>query len=82
MRVITPEHVQTNCSGRAESWDTALAHGENMASKNSQVRACATGTIGFMRIGDTRIEPDLRVEILRSWLGRRLINRDNTVPRR
>src|SRR6202040_578304 len=84
MRGIKPEHVQTELFLAAqESWDTALAHGENFGYKNSQVTVLApTGTIGFMMDCDTTgIEPDLALIKYKKLVGGGMIKIvNNTVP--
>ena len=66
-----------------ESWDTALAHGEQFGFKNSQVTVLApTGTIGFMMDCDTTgIEPDLALVKHKKLVGGGVIKIvNNTVP--
>src|SRR3984893_2529020 len=84
MRGIRPERVQPELYMAAqESWDTALAHGEQFGLKKSQLTVLApTGTIGFMMDCDTTgIEPDLALVKHKKLVGGGLIKIvNNTVP--
>ena len=84
MRGIKPNHVQGELYMAAQdSWDAALANGENFGYKNSQVTVLApTGTIGFMMDCDTTgIEPDLALVKHKKLVGGGLIKIvNNTVP--
>src|SRR5438477_1626139 len=84
VRGIKPEHVQPQLFLAAqESWDDALALGEQHGYKNSQVTVLApTGTIGFMMDCDTTgIEPDLALVKYKKLVGGGLIKIvNNTVP--
>jgi ribonucleoside-diphosphate reductase alpha chain len=64
-------------------WDEALAHGEKLGYRNSQVTVLApTGTIGFMMDCDTTgIEPDLALVKFKKLVGGGMIKIvNNTVP--
>ena len=66
-----------------DSWDQALAHGEQHGYRNSQVTVLApTGTIGFMMDCDTTgIEPDLALVKYKKLVGGGMIKIvNNTVP--
>src|SRR5579862_7906140 len=84
VRGIQAEHVQPQLMDAAqESWDDALALGEQHGFKNSQVTVLApTGTIGFMMDCDTTgIEPDLALVKYKKLVGGGLIKIvNNTVP--
>src|SRR5579864_8163404 len=84
LRPIKPENVQPSLLGAAQtSWDTALALGEKVGYKNSQVTVLApTGTIGFMMDCDTTgIEPDLALVKYKKLVGGGVIKIvNNTVP--
>jgi ribonucleoside-diphosphate reductase alpha chain len=84
LRPIKPENVQPSLLNAAqESWDTALAIGERVGYKNSQVSVLApTGTIGFMMDCDTTgIEPDLALVKHKRLVGGGVIKIvNNTVP--
>jgi ribonucleoside-diphosphate reductase alpha chain len=84
LRPIKPENVQPSLHGAAQySWDMALALGEKVGYKNSQVTVLApTGTIGFMMDCDTTgIEPDLALVKYKKLVGGGVIKIvNNTVP--
>src|ERR1700726_2055070 len=84
LRPIKPENVQPSLLGAAQySWDMALALGEKVGYKNSQVTVLApTGTIGFMMDCDTTgIEPDLALVKYKKLVGGGVIKIvNNTVP--
>ena len=66
-----------------QTWDEALAHGEQFGYRNSQVTVLApTGTIGFMMDCDTTgVEPDLALVKFKKLVGggmMKIVN--NTVP--
>ncbi len=66
-----------------QCWDEALAHGEKLGYRNSQVTVLApTGTIGFMMDCDTTgIEPDLALVKYKKLVGGGMIKIvNNTVP--
>jgi ribonucleoside-diphosphate reductase alpha chain len=70
-------------SASQDSWDTALALGEQHGYRNSQVTVLApTGTIGFMMDCDTTgIEPDLALVKYKKLVGGGMIKIvNNTVP--
>jgi ribonucleoside-diphosphate reductase alpha chain len=70
-------------SASQDSWDTALALGEQYGYRNSQVTVLApTGTIGFMMDCDTTgIEPDLALVKYKKLVGGGMIKIvNNTVP--
>ena len=84
LRPIKSENVQPSLLGAAQySWDLALALGEKVGYKNSQVTVLApTGTIGFMMDCDTTgIEPDLALVKYKKLVGGGVIKIvNNTVP--
>ena len=84
LRPIKAENVQPSLLGAAQySWDLALALGEKVGYKNSQVTVLApTGTIGFMMDCDTTgIEPDLALVKYKKLVGGGVIKIvNNTVP--
>jgi len=84
LRPIKPENVQPSLLAAArESWDQALAIGEEHGYRNSQVTVLApTGTIGFMMDCDTTgIEPDLALVKHKKLVGGGVIKIvNNTVP--
>src|SRR6202167_1631073 len=84
LRPIKAESVQPSLLSAAQaSWDQALALGEKVGYKNSQVTVLApTGTIGFMMDCDTTgIEPDLALVKYKKLVGGGVIKIvNNTVP--
>src|SRR6201993_814223 len=69
--------------GSRQSWDEALALGEQVGYRNSQVTVLApTGTIGFMMDCDTTgVEPDLALVKYKKLVGGGMIKIvNNTVP--
>jgi ribonucleoside-diphosphate reductase alpha chain len=84
VRGINPANVQPELLLAAQqSWDDALALGQQHGFKNSQVTVLApTGTIGFMMDCDTTgIEPDLALVKYKKLVGGGLIKIvNNTVP--
>src|SRR6202163_3275728 len=84
MRGINPTFVQPELFAGAQSaWDDALALGEKVGYKNSQVTVLApTGTIGFMMDCDTTgVEPDLALVKYKKLVGGGVIKIvNNTVP--
>jgi ribonucleoside-diphosphate reductase alpha chain len=81
---INKENVPTNLiEGSKQCWDEALALGEKVGYRNSQVTVLApTGTIGFMMDCDTTgIEPDLALVKYKKLVGGGMIKIvNNTVP--
>src|SRR5437773_932246 len=81
---INRESVPANLyEGSKDAWDQALALGEKVGYRNSQVTVLApTGTIGFMMDCDTTgIEPDLALVKYKKLVGGGLIKIvNNTVP--
>jgi ribonucleoside-diphosphate reductase alpha chain len=84
LRPIKEENVQPALLKAAkQSWDDALALGEQHGYRNSQVSVLApTGTIGFMMDCDTTgIEPDLALVKFKKLVGGGVITIvNNTVP--
>jgi ribonucleoside-diphosphate reductase alpha chain len=81
---ISRENVPANLiEGSKQCWDEALALGERVGYRNSQVTVLApTGTIGFMMDCDTTgIEPDLALVKYKKLVGGGMIKIvNNTVP--
>jgi len=81
---INRENVPANLyEGSKDAWDQALALGEKVGYRNSQVTVLApTGTIGFMMDCDTTgIEPDLALIKYKKLVGGGMIKIvNNTVP--
>ncbi len=81
---ISRESVPANLyEGSKDAWDQALALGEKVGYRNSQVTVLApTGTIGFMMDCDTTgIEPDLALIKYKKLVGGGMIKIvNNTVP--
>jgi ribonucleoside-diphosphate reductase alpha chain len=81
---INRENVPANLyEGSKDAWDHALALGEKVGYRNSQVTVLApTGTIGFMMDCDTTgIEPDLALIKYKKLVGGGMIKIvNNTVP--
>src|SRR5262244_3048843 len=81
---INKDDVPANLyDGAKQCWDEALALGEKVGYRNSQVTVLApTGTIGFMMDCDTTgIEPDLALVKYKKLVGGGLIKIvNNTVP--
>jgi ribonucleoside-diphosphate reductase alpha chain len=81
---INKDDVPANLyEGAKASWDEALALGEKVGYRNSQVTVLApTGTIGFMMDCDTTgIEPDLALVKYKKLVGGGMIKIvNNTVP--
>src|SRR5437588_1551307 len=81
---INKENVPANLyEASKDSWDQALALGEKVGYRNSQVTVLApTGTIGFMMDCDTTgIEPDLALIKYKKLVGGGMIKIvNNTVP--
>jgi ribonucleoside-diphosphate reductase alpha chain len=81
---INRESVPANLyEGSKDAWDQALALGEKVGYRNSQVTVLApTGTIGFMMDCDTTgIEPDLALIKYKKLVGGGMIKIvNNTVP--
>ncbi|HEY6352654.1 MAG TPA: vitamin B12-dependent ribonucleotide reductase [Candidatus Angelobacter sp.] len=81
---IQKENVPANLyEGSKDCWDQALALGEKIGYRNSQVTVLApTGTIGFMMDCDTTgIEPDLALIKYKKLVGGGMIKIvNNTVP--
>jgi ribonucleoside-diphosphate reductase alpha chain len=79
---IAPQLAELKAASQ-DSWDTALARGEQFGYRNSQVTVLApTGTIGFMMDCDTTgIEPDLALVKYKKLVGGGMIKIvNNTVP--
>jgi ribonucleoside-diphosphate reductase alpha chain len=81
---ISKENVPANLhEGSKDAWDQALALGEKVGYRNSQLTVLApTGTIGFMMDCDTTgIEPDLALIKYKKLVGGGMIKIvNNTVP--
>jgi ribonucleoside-diphosphate reductase alpha chain len=79
---VAPQLAELKAASQ-DSWDTALALGEQHGYRNSQVTVLApTGTIGFMMDCDTTgIEPDLALVKYKKLVGGGMIKIvNNTVP--